>query len=149
MVFSIWLMFVPKKGVIFLRSLYLVIFPTHQKKVFHTQLLQMTNVFLTQFHCLFVVPKIWQLNYVYVLVLKWFHEKMYSPHFQSLKIVYGYLQTTFHLLWTVLKKSGWSSIWTIIALAEVIGILIESVYLPLSGVQDKSYKYLNLLAVPR
>ena len=166
MVFFIWLMFVPKKGVIFLRSLYLVIFPTHQNLlivylkpicnsviftnlVFHTQLLQMTNVFLTQFHCLFVVPKIWQLSYVYVLVLKWFHEKMYSPHFQSLKIVYGYLQTTFHLLWTVLKKSGWSSIWTIIALAEVIGILIESVYLPLSGVQDKSYKYLNLLAVPR
>jgi hypothetical protein len=24
---------------------------------------------------------------------------------QSLKILYGYLQTTFHLLWTVLKKS--------------------------------------------
>ena len=24
---------------------------------------------------------------------------------QSLKILYGYLQTTFHLLWTVLRKS--------------------------------------------
>ena len=74
---------------------------------------------------------------------------MYTPHFQSLKILYGYLQTTFHLLWTVLKKNGWSSFWTILALAEVISIPIESVYLPLNGVQDKSYKFHNLLALPR
>ena len=73
--------------------------------MFHTQLLQTAVVYLTQFHFLIVVSKIWQLNYVYILVLKWFHEKMYTPHFQSLKILYGYLQTTFLPLWTVLKKS--------------------------------------------
>jgi hypothetical protein len=47
------------------------------------------------------------------------------------------------------KKNGWSSFWTILALAEVISIPIESVYLPLNGVQDKSYKFHNLLALPR
>jgi hypothetical protein len=43
------------------------------------------------------------------------------------------------------KKSGWSSIWTILALAEVIGIPVESVYPPLNGEKDFSYKHLNLL----
>jgi len=34
------------------------------------------------------------------------------------------------------KRYGWSFIWTILALAEVIGMPIESVYLPLNGVKD-------------
>ena len=73
---------------------------------------------------------------------------MHTPLLKSPKILYGYLQTTFRLLWTVLT-SGWSSIWTILALAEVIGIPVESVYPPLNGEKDLSYKHLNLLAVPR
>ena len=47
------------------------------------------------------------------------------------------------------QECGWSSIWTIFALAEVIGIPIKSLYLPLNGVKDFSYKILNLTAIPR
>ena len=45
--------------------------------------------------------------------------------------------------------NGWSSIWTILALAEVIGMPIKSVYPPLNGTTDMSYKILNLVEIPR
>ena len=44
---------------------------------------------------------------------------------------------------------GWSSIWTILALSQVIGRPIQSVYPPINGIQDLSYKFLNFTAVPR
>jgi len=49
----------------------------------------------------------------------------------------------------IVLRHGWSSIWTILALAEVIGMPIESVYLHFNGVKDMSFKTLNMLAVPR
>lgn len=47
------------------------------------------------------------------------------------------------------SERGWSSIWTIFALAEAIGKPVQSVYLPLNGKNDFSYKFLNLSAIPR
>ena len=47
------------------------------------------------------------------------------------------------------SQSGWSSIWTIFALAEAIGRPIQSIYLPLNGLNDFSYKFLNLSVIPQ
>lgn len=47
------------------------------------------------------------------------------------------------------SEGGWSSIWTLLALADVIGVPIQSIYPPLNGEQDFSYKMLNLTAKPR
>ena len=77
----------------------------------------------------------------------------------SRKDVYTSLPSAKRLIWVAsnyvassndcAKRHGWSSIWTILAFAEVIGMPIESVYLPLNGVKDMYFKTLNMLAVPR
>ena len=47
------------------------------------------------------------------------------------------------------SKHGFSSIWTLFALADVIGIPIQSIYLPINGIKYLSYITLNLTAIPR
>jgi len=47
------------------------------------------------------------------------------------------------------SRNGWSSSWTLIALADVIDIQIKSVYPPMNSAQDFSFKSLNFTAVPR
>ena len=46
------------------------------------------------------------------------------------------------------SERGWSSIWTIFALAEAIGKPVKSVYPPLNGVQDFCFRFLNITAIP-
>lgn len=59
---------------------------------------------------------------------------MYSPDFtQSVVDCYS---------------GGPSSMWTVIALAEVIGMAIRSVYPPVNGENDVIFKELNMVVVP-
>ena len=47
------------------------------------------------------------------------------------------------------SRNGWSSSWTLLALADVIDIQIKSVYPPMNSTQDFSFKSLNFTAVLR
>ncbi|CAC5358288.1 unnamed protein product [Mytilus coruscus] len=51
----------------------------------------------------------------------------------------NYITSTFECA----SKHGWSSTWTLLALAQVICIPIKSVYPPLNGENDLSFKTLN------
>lgn len=57
----------------------------------------------------------------------------------------NYISSTFDCS----SKHGWSSSWTLLALSQVIGIPIKSVYPPMNGQQDFSFKSLNFTTVPR
>ncbi|CAC5358387.1 unnamed protein product [Mytilus coruscus] len=57
----------------------------------------------------------------------------------------NYISSTFDCS----SKHGWSSCWTLLALSQVIGIPIKSVYPPMNGQQDFSFKSLNFTTVPR
>lgn len=47
------------------------------------------------------------------------------------------------------KPGGFSSIWTIFALSNVIGLPLESIYPPMNGTSNRPFKILNMLVVPQ
>lgn len=52
-------------------------------------------------------------------------------------------------VFTCAKAGGYSSIWTIFALYNVVGCTIESIYPPMNGDQDRPFLLLNILVVPQ
>ncbi|CAC5373845.1 unnamed protein product [Mytilus coruscus] len=53
------------------------------------------------------------------------------------------------LVFSCASPGGYSSIWTIFALANVVGVPIKSAYPPINGINDRPFKILNLAVMPQ
>ncbi|CAC5355561.1 PLA2G4 [Mytilus coruscus] len=53
------------------------------------------------------------------------------------------------LVFSYASPGGFSSIWSIFALANVVGVPIKSVYPPMNGINDRPFKILNMTVLPQ